>query len=351
MSPIAQRWEIQETIAALIPLPRPVARPIPTPVPAKLLLLPTRAPAGQRRLSALAAWHLLSLDAPSVAALWVVFVGWSAGVRVSFADPLSMFLAVWMLYAADRLLDARPLLVASARAETADLEERHRFHHTHRKFFVPFIAAAAFPLAYLLHRLAPPVLHLYALLVCLLADWLLLVHVRPAPSAGVRRLPKEFAVGVFFPAAVFIPTVARGPGLRLALLPGALFFAGVCTLNCLFLYAWEHPLDRTRAHASTRWAMGHLVPSALWFTLAATAFAAAVSRPEVSRHIGWTRGPHLEHPASLPAACALSAASLLLLHVQRHRLPSLTLRALADVALLTPLLVFALAAVVAAAAR
>ncbi len=277
--------------------------------------------------SVLGLWHLLSLDAPAVAATWTVFVAWCAGVRLSIADPIAMFLAVWILYAADRLLDARPL---AAGMRGLELEERHRFHHTHRRAFLPSLVAATLPLAYLLHRLAAPVLHLYTLLATLLAGWLLLVHAQPAPAAGTRRLPKELAVGLFFPAAVFIPTVARAPFLRPALLPGALLFAAVCSLNCLFLYAWEHPRDTTRAHASTVWALRRLVP--LTTALIAGSLAVGCLRWEAPIR-------PLMHPAALPVCCAVSGFLLLLLHFFRHRIPPVRLRACADLVLLTPLIV------------
>lgn len=307
-------------------------------VSARLHLVPSLAPV-YPRYSVLALWHLLSLDAPSVAALWVIFAGDCAGVRLPAVDPLAMFLAVWMLYAADRLLDARPLAVGIASPE---LEERHHFHHKRRAIFVPCIALATIPLAFLLHRLATPVLDLYALLTSLLAGWLLLVHAQPLASGGKRRLPKEFAVGLFFPAAVFIPSVARAPALRLSLLPGALMFAGVCTLNCLFLYAWEHPGDRSQAHATTRWTLQHLVPLATGLLISSVVLSTIGLQERWPREIGASLFFPMPHPAMLPAACALSTTLLLGLHVMRARLPSLQLRAMADMALLTPLLFFLL---------
>ncbi len=281
--------------------------------------------------SPLTLWHLLSLDAPSVAALWTVFAAWSAGVRLSLADPLAMFVAVWMLYAADRLLDARTLADGFP---ALDIEERHRFHSRFRRRFLPCLAAMAIPLAVLLHLLAAPVLHLYALLAALLAGWLLLVHARPEFFPATRRLPKEIAVGVFFPAAVLIPTVARAPALRLALLPGALLFAAVCTLNCLFLYAWEHPHDRSRAHLTTRFAVKFLLPLAwLGFSVALiVALLASLRLPVLT-----LASPHLAHTLAVPVACAGSIGLLLALHASRRSFPPLQLRALADVALLTPL--------------
>jgi hypothetical protein len=211
-----------------------------------------------------------------------------------------------------------------------DLEERHRFHHRHRKRFLSVLALAALSLMCLLPRITASALLLYSLLATLLAAWLIVIHTRTQHGLGARRLPKELAVGIFFPAAVFVPTVARAPWLQLQLLPCALLFAGVCTLNCLFLYAWEHPnpdRENTRAHWTTLWAVRHLPQLAI--TLIALSALATL-------------------PASLirvPAlACGLSAALLFLLHKQRHRILPVNLRAAADAVLLTPLLLLPLLA-------
>ena len=105
-----------------------------------------------------------------------------------------MFLAVWMLYAADRLLDARQLFANPLHTE--DLEARHLFHHRHATAFLTVIAFAAIALASLLHELLPQALALYAVLGTLLFAWFLLIHgrghARATPSSGLhRRLPKE----------------------------------------------------------------------------------------------------------------------------------------------------------------
>jgi hypothetical protein len=294
-------------------------------------LVPASGVSSARGASLLAMWHLLSLDAPTVAALWTYFLARSVGLTLPWASPLAMFIAVWMIYAADRLLDARALDGATDGQSTRDLEERHRFHHRHRGRFLSILVLAAFSLMGLLPRISPDALLLYSLLATLLAAWLIVIHTRYQHGDRARRLPKELAVGVFFPAAVFVPTVARAPQLQLRLLPCALLFAGVCTLNCLFVYAWEHPQDQARqldntfkhgrAHWTTLWAVNHIRQLAL--TLLALSALAAL-------------------PASLvrpPAlACALSAALLLFLHAQRRRVLPVDLRAAADAVLLTPLL-------------
>jgi hypothetical protein len=64
-----------------------------------------------RHAGPLALWHLLSLDAPTIAALWTWFIASANHIHLPIASTLAMALAVWMLYAADRLMDARLLNV------------------------------------------------------------------------------------------------------------------------------------------------------------------------------------------------------------------------------------------------
>jgi hypothetical protein len=239
-----------------------------------------------------------------------------------------MFLAVWMLYAADRLLDARPLPGGQTPPE---LEERHRFHHRHRRAFLIAIAISACVLVALLRELDPHAMRLYTLLATLLGAWFLIIHARPLPGDGAHRLPKELAVGIFFPAAVFIPTVARLPQLRLDLLPIAILLASTCSLNCLFLYAWEHPGQRPQAHWSTRWSTDHLV--ALTWTIAALSLLLILTSPLLDPSAQLHRGT-----TWLTACILASGLLLLLLHHLRNRLDPIHLRALADLVFLTPLL-------------
>lgn len=304
----------------------PHARPTPELAPAtraQLTLVP-RAPQSPPRRSPLALWHLLSLDAPSVAAVWTIAVASAVGLHLPWTSPAAMFVAVWILYVADRLLDARILDAPSLDSQqiALDLEERHRFHYRHRRAFLTGIILSACALTALLRSIDLHALRIYVLLATLLAAYFLLIHAR-ADSA--HRLPKELAVGIFFPAAVFIPTVARLPQLRLDLLPIALLLAATCSLNCLFLYAWEHPHPHARAHSSTRWATRHLV--ALTWTIAALSFVYCLLSACL-----------LSSPYSLTACILASSLLLLALHYLRHRLQPIHVRALADLVLLTPLI-------------
>lgn len=271
--------------------------------------------------SPLILWHLLSLDAPTVATLWTWFVARTIPLRLPVAALLAMFFAVWMLYAADRLLDA-------ATSIPAELEARHRFHHRYSKTFITGVLIASIALAILLPRLETRAIHLYLILGGLLTGYFILIHAIPLAASKMTspRLPKEIAVGIFFSAATFIPTVARRPDLRLTLLGPALLFAALCSLNCLFIYAWEHPNPHPGqpAHASTRLALDHLSG------ITASIVVAAAILLYLTRH-------NQQWP--IPLACALSTVLLSLLHHQRRSIAPIALRAAADLALLTPFLI------------
>jgi hypothetical protein len=268
------------------------------------------------RLPLLERWHLLSFDAPTLATLWTWFLARCAGAHATPATLAAMFLAVWVLYAADRLLDARVML----QGNDAALEARHYFHATHRRSFLAAIALAAPALVFALAAMPRPLLLAYFVLAALLALWLGIVHTSPNPA----RLPKELAVGLFFAIAVALPaTFAKNAQWFTAMLPCAV----MASLNCLFLLAWEtRPHPHRATHPSSAFAVRHLRP----LTLAAMLACLALAAVNVSPH---------QAPANVlpPLACALSLTLLLLLHRTRDRFTPTTLRALADAALLTPI--------------
>jgi hypothetical protein len=276
-----------------------------------------------RHTGPLTLWHLLSLDAPTVAVLWTWFIASASHVHLPISSALAMAITVWMLSAADRLMDARLMdarLLDASPTLHEDLEARHYFHHRHRTSFLLGILTASIALAVLLPGLDAKAIHLYLILGGMVAGYFILIHA----TRNAHRLPKEIAVGLCFAAATFIPTVARRPELRLPLLSSALLFATLCSLNCLFIYAWEHEDHGTTlpTHAITRHALANLPLLTILLTLASTALAIF----------------NLHAARSIPCAIAISAALLLLLHNRRHTIARTTLRATADLALTTPLL-------------
>ena len=246
-----------------------------------------------------------------------------------------MALAVWMLYAADarlmdtrlmdtRLMDARLIDVNRNPTRHEALEARHYFHHRHRPAFLSGILLASIALAVLLPHLETPAVHLYLALGGFVAGYFILIHA----TRSAHRLPKEIAVGLCFAAATFIPTVARRPDLRVPLLPSALLFATLCSLNCLFIYAWEHENPHTNRppHQITRFALRNLRILTILLTL--SSIALSLLRHDAPWLISWP----------IPCAIAISAAMLLSLHKTRHAISPVTLRAAADLALTTPIL-------------
>lgn len=319
-------------------------------------------------------WHLLSLDAPTVAMLWTWFIAKTSGVRLPWASVFAMGVAVWVLYAADRLLDSHPTthkeqlngataknysnnasdkgqpvilsrasrnaspteakskdpdVFHAAGAATVSLQEihfaqntgcnlepRHLFHRLHRRAFFMGIAVALLALVVLVPRLSGESLRLYTILGTLLGAYFTLIHKNHRLAA---RMPKEIAVGIFFSAATFISTVARNPALRAPLLPAAITFGLVCSLNCLFIYTWEHSAPFAEANFATRLALRFLSPLAGLAMLAGFTLSFRTTQ--------W----------QLPCAVAMATSLLLLLHINKRHLDPTTLRAAADLCLLTPI--------------
>ena len=278
--------------------------------------------------SILGLWHLLSLDAPTVAVLWTIFTATVAHTNLSPVTPLAMALCVWMLYASDRLLDTRQLRYGPEHKIDSDLQLRHLFHDRYRTSFARALTLSAVALAALLPFLPSAAFHLYLAEGVALAGYFLLIHAPPlAPSSrtsrflSTHRLPKELLVGPFFSAATFIPVVSRKPGLRPELVPLAILFAALCSLNCLYIYAWEHP--RSREANWTTSLIGHLnILTSLFLAAAFFCFRTA--------HLPLNLRPY-------PLACGASGLLLVILHTGRKQFSPLGLRAAADAALLTPL--------------
>lgn len=262
----------------------------------------------------LSLWHLLSLDAPTVAAVWTWFVAHAARIALPPVIPAAMFVAVWLLYAGDRLLDG-----ASANEE---LQERHRFHHRHRRGFIAAMVVAVAILLPLVLAIPWEILKLYLLLAVLLLLWFAMVH-RVAPRLRLR-LPKEIMPGAFCAAAAFTPVWATVGYRHGELALAAVGYGLLVTLNCWTIFAWEHD-EISAADATTqfgvRWLREATIAGVV-ISLAATYLAA----------------PHL---APIFFAIALAAGLLWMLGRARASLRPTDLRAAADLVLLTPLLVVA----------
>lgn len=300
-----------------------MATPLPnSPEPASVL------PSTRSALRPLHLWHLASLDAPTVAVVWTLGFAWAAGVRLPEWVLLLVALVVWPVYVADRLLDARSDL---ARAELGRLRERHLFHWRHRRWLVPLAAMAAAIAGAILLGWVPAVVRARdSLLGAAALAYFTRVHAPESPGGRWQRvsrwrgmLTKELLVGLLFTAGCVLPAWSRAQAAGGLLATPAVVFALLAWLNCTLIDGWESGTTTKRRFIGL--ALG----------LAAVALAVAVlaaSQPRIALLLG---------------AASLAALLLAALDSWRSRLAPVTLRALADLVLLTPLLAMGMAASIA----
>lgn len=193
--------------------------------------LPTVAARSRSRLWGVPVyWHLLSLDAPTVAVLWAWSFALAAGIRVSVISIAVLGVGTWLIYVADRLLDVR------SRAHPA-LRERHFFHARHRRML-------------LLTALPTGALLLGSICIMPAAarrDDEILFAISMLYFAGVhlpvvrlcRWFPREVAVGVLFSLATAVPAWSSPHAPHALIVWLVLLFAGLCTLNCVAIETWE----------------------------------------------------------------------------------------------------------------
>jgi hypothetical protein len=257
-------------------------------------------------------WHLASLDAPSVALTWSLSFAWAARVRLPLWVPALLMLAVWAVYVADRLLDARNGLRSG---NLLALRERHLFHWRHRRVFLPLAVVAAVAAAFLVIALMPTGARERD---SVLAAASLVYFTRVLAGRGLRpTFPKELLVGLLFTAGCVIPAWSRSASPGATLLTPAVFFAILAWLNC-------HAIDRWEAAAN------NTAPQRIAFTACIVAVAGLLAAALLL---------HVQpRSAALLAAGAMAALLLALLDAVRGRLAPVALRAAADLALLTPAL-------------
>lgn len=263
---------------------------------------------------ALRYWHLLSLDAPTVAVVWSLAFAWAAHVRLPLWLLILQILVVWAVYVGDRLLDARSSL---RNRDGEDMRERHFFHWRHRALLAPLAIAAACAAAWVaLHWMPFAAEERDSLLGVASLAYFTRVH-SSNTHAGLRRFSsKEFLVGSLFTAGCALPAWSRTTG-SLFLIP-VLFFAALAWLNCRSIEEWEADI-----------AAAPIAPRAL--TIAAAGACAALFLLHAA-----------PRSAALLATGAASALLLALLDRNRHRVSAVLLRAAADLVLLTPIALLAL---------
>lgn len=258
------------------------------------------------------AWlNLLSLDAPLVAMLWQRLVAGEFGVELRWWHTMLLGLTAWLIYAVDRLLDARRLDLRRPHTE------RHAFYRQHGRLIVAGCLVVA------------PVVGAFAAVYCHGSEWaiasailaLVVAYAVRVHRGRDRPFCKELCVGPLFAAGATAMVWCRM--ITPALLVATTLFAGLVTINCLLLSHWERDLDEAQQMRRLSAASSGLVrrlPMILLFLVAVAVLLLACNL--------------LSSPLAFPLA--IGGLGLLALCVRADSLPRSLRCVLADAALLVP---------------
>ena len=260
--------------------------------------------------------NLICLDAPLVAFAWQWLFGHSLQAELAGPARLGLFLTAWLIYLVDRLAGSMAL------AKDAPKSAREAFCRKHRYLWAGLIVVVALLDGIVVFYWLDADNFRRGIFLAALAAIYLAINLR---FAKVWRIfpAKEMCVGLLFACGTLLALV---PQLRLAraiINVAVVLFASLCMLNCISIAVWERNLDLEQAKASiaTRWPGIQIwVKSSLIFLICCSAALVFVD-------------PNL---VALAVCLGTSGALLFLLHVLSLNQDTRT--ALADLVLLTPLI-------------
>lgn len=269
--------------------------------------------------------NLLSLDAPLVAVAWLHVFARTWRQYLPWQFYASLGLAVWAIYAADRLLDVSLRGGADPR-----LEERHEFHRRHRKVFRAAILAAVVLATAMVVTTMPTTIYIHLLLGGVLVAGFFGLSMLSSQNPDEVPHLKNILAGVTFAFGTAICAhIYRGYGIDdLVTSREFLSFALLCVLNISAIDLWEHA-----AHAAD---IEIKASDELALTLPLTLLGGAA--------LGFAVMDGNQAVRPFFYAILTGAALLHMLNRSRARFSIEALRVLADVALLVPVLVFHAAA-------
>jgi len=207
-------------------------------------------------------WHLLSLDAPTVAVLWAWSFERAAGVRISVSALAVLGLGTWLIYVADRLLDARAS--RSATVTGTELRERHFFHARHCATLLAVAGPATAVLLWLIARM--PGIDRRDDAILFAAAMLYFAGVHFALPRARRWFSREITVGIVFALATAVPAWSQTARSRLPMALLVLLFAALCCLNTIAIEVWEQSRSSRRFSISLAACMLALCAAALAFS-------------------------------------------------------------------------------------
>lgn len=204
------------------------------------------------------AWSsLVSIDAVLVAVVWqTLFTRTFLDRSPAIAEVWSLGSAVWLIYVADRLLDASRLDLT--RPHTL----RHRFHHRHaRTFCVIWVLVLIVTVAVVVSQLSFALIQAGLMLAAAVLVYGAGVHFLPRTDDRdpdqCRFIPnalftlKEIQVGVLFAAGVSLVSwthvLVNDSSARGALFLATVIAAVLFSVNCLLVAHWEAVIDRAQS--------------------------------------------------------------------------------------------------------
>jgi len=262
----------------------------------------------------------LSLDAPVVAILWQSLLARSVAVTLNQFEPVALGLAVWLIYIVDHLID-------TAKPATGEWEPpRKLFYRSHWGAGLGLALAIAVALTACGIRLLWPSTLRGGLELSLgVAGYFSLIHL--APGRWRILWPREAAVATLFTLGTF-GAVWLGNGRDLApLLLPALIFTLLCWTNCSLIEIWEWEAggsaERDSPNRAARWVVKQIG------TVAGAVMVLAFLQPSLFATAG-----------------VISAAGLWVLALNRRAIPIRLVSPLADLALYSPVLLWALRTII-----
>ena len=267
--------------------------------------------------------NVLGLDAPLVAVAWQFFFAEAFQLNIPASNYLVLGLIVWVIYSADRLLDARRL----GAPETASA--RHRFYRDRFQIMLP-LTVLGFMLAVVAVLMVLPETLLHCGAVVFLFVIVYFIHRLWVEGPMLVVVPKEIFSGMVFAIGTTLTGYAWSNDIPDALYsPEVLWFGGLCSLNCMAISVWERNADA----GNDGNALPQVFPVVVrFFPALAWGFTATVAV------FAFMQAEHVMFPVFL--AVATGGGLLAFLASAASRISPVLLRVAADIAVILPALVY-----------
>tara|TARA_B100000927_G_C16465024_1_gene469357 strand:- start:1627 stop:2487 length:861 start_codon:yes stop_codon:yes gene_type:complete len=273
--------------------------------------------------------NILSLDAPLVALAWFWMFKQIWLVKYHQPSlPWLLALTVWCIYVADRLMDSRGL-----KGSEATLALRHRFHCDYRGLMTIALCAGVVGVFFLLLRQSRGLLvYAYPVAIPVLLYFLISFG---RPAGGICWF-KNVVAGLAFAYGTAVGVHFRSGSSvgvhELALSPEVVIFALLCMINMMVIDYWESGSEEKENAERDEREIENMIIRILLLALVIACYLLA----------GSAEGFGSQGHKAFYLAAMVGAGGLAFLSLFRQFFSPVSLRILADVALLLPLPFFCL---------